>query len=38
MKFIKNIKFVIGNGKLSSIIFTLEKTNIKKIKAKGKIN
>lgn len=38
MKFIKNIKFIAENNKLSSIIFTLEKTNIKKIKVKGKIN
>jgi hypothetical protein len=37
-KFVKNIKFIGENNKLSSMIFTLEKTNIKKIKLKGKIN
>ena len=30
MKFIKNIKFIVENNKLSSIVFSLEKTNIKK--------
>lgn len=38
MKFIKNIKFIVENNKLSSIVFSLEKTNIKKVKVKGKIN
>lgn len=38
MKFIKNIKFITENNKLSSVVFTLEKTNIKKVKGKGKIN
>ena len=37
-KFIKNIKFIVKNNKLSSIVFSLEKTNIKKLKVKGKIN
>jgi hypothetical protein len=36
--FVKNIKFISENKKLLSMIFTLEKTNIKKIKLKGKIN
>ena len=34
MKFIKNIKFIVENNKLSSVIFCLEKTNIKKLKEK----
>lgn len=38
MKFIKNIKLVVEKNKLTSIIFSLKKTNIKKIKIKGKIN
>jgi len=38
MKFIKNIKFIAENNKLSSIVFSLEKTNINKVKVKGKIN
>ena len=38
MKFIKNIKFIVDNNKLSSIVFSLEKTNINKVKVKGKIN
>lgn len=38
MKFIKNIKFIAENNKLSSVVFSLEKTNIKKVKVKGKIN
>jgi hypothetical protein len=38
MKFIKNIKFIADNNKLSSVVFSLEKTNIKKVKVKGKIN
>lgn len=37
-KFVKNIKFIGENNKLASMIFSLEKTNIKKIKLKGKIN
>lgn len=38
MKFIKNIKFIVENNKLSSIVFSLKNTNIKKVKVKGKIN
>jgi len=37
MKFIKNIKFIAENNKLSCV-FSLKKTNIKKVKVKGKIN
>lgn len=38
MCFIKNIKFLIENNKLCSMIFTLKNTDIRKIKVKGKIN
>lgn len=36
--FINNIKIISDNEKLSSIIFSLKNTNIKKIKVKGKLN
>lgn len=36
--FINSIKFVSDNEKLSSVIFSLKNTNIRKIKVKGKLN
>lgn len=37
MSFIKNIKFIIDNDKLTHMIFSLKNSNIKKIKLKGKL-
>ena len=37
-KFIKNIKFITNNGKLTNIVFSLKKTNIKKLKVSGKLS
>lgn len=38
IKFIKNIKFIIKDQQLTRMVFTLEKTDITKIKAKGIIH
>lgn len=37
LQFIKNIKLVINENKISSLIFNVKNTNIKKMKIKGKI-